>query len=77
MITGTGPQGSVTEKDVEGYSKQEVKENKVSPTAAVIADKLEVDLSGIKKDERIMKEDVIRIKGAQELEKFAGPQDVR
>ena len=77
MITGTGPQGSVTEKDVEGYSKQEVKENKVSPAAAVIADKLEVDLSGIQKDERIMKEDVIRIKGAQELEKFAAPRDFR
>ncbi|SHE98976.1 dihydrolipoamide acetyltransferase family protein [Alkalibacter saccharofermentans] len=77
MITGTGPQGSVTEKDVEGYSKQEAKENKVSPAAAVIADKLEVDLSGIQKDERIMKEDVIRIKGAQELEKFAAPQDFR
>jgi pyruvate dehydrogenase E2 component (dihydrolipoamide acetyltransferase) len=76
MVSGTGPQGSVTERDIEEYSEKE-KTGKISPTAAVVADKLGVDTAKIQKEDRIMKDDIIKFKGAQELEKYADPQESR
>ncbi|HBD63028.1 MAG TPA: PdhC [Clostridiales bacterium] len=75
LIVGTGPDGSITEDDVRNYTEQEKK--KVSPAAAIIADKLGVDVNNIEKDTRIMKEDVVRYKISEELEKYASPQEFR
>lgn len=75
LVAGTGPDGSITEDDVRNYTEQEKK--KVSPAAAIIADKLGVDVNNIEKDTRIMKEDVVRHKISEELEKYASPQEFR
>jgi pyruvate dehydrogenase E2 component (dihydrolipoamide acetyltransferase) len=56
-IKGTGPQGRIVKKDVEAYI--ESTRIKVSPAAAKLAKEFNVDLSGIKKNGRIMKKDVL------------------
>lgn len=78
LVIGTGPDGSVTENDIKNY-KETPKEDtkKVSPTAAVVAEKLGVDMNKIEKDTRIMKEDVVKLKLSDELEKYAAPQEYR
>lgn len=78
LVIGTGPDGSVTENDIKNYKeipKEDTK--KVSPTAAVVAEKLGVDINKIEKDTRIMKEDVVKLKLSDELEKYAAPQEYR
>lgn len=77
LVTGTGPEGSVTENDIKNYSEQPKQEKKISPTAAVVADSLGVDTNKINKDTRIMKDDVIKFKLSEELEKYAAPQEFR
>ncbi|MHC6179151.1 2-oxo acid dehydrogenase subunit E2 [Clostridium sp. JNZ X4-2] len=57
LIKGTGPMGRIVRKDVEGYIENN--RIKVSPAAARLAKELNVDLLSIKKDGRIMKEDVL------------------
>ncbi|PRR85576.1 2-oxo acid dehydrogenase subunit E2 [Clostridium luticellarii] len=56
-IKGTGPQGRIVKKDIEAYI--ESTRIKVSPAAAKLAKEFNVDLSGIKKNGRIMKRDVL------------------
>lgn len=75
LVAGTGPDGSITEEDVRNYTEKEKK--KVSPAAAVVADKLGVDINKIEKDSRIMKDDVVKYKMNEELEKYASPQEFR
>ncbi len=75
LVVGTGPDGSITEEDVRNYTEKEKK--KVSPAAAVVADKLGVDINKIEKDSRIMKDDVVKYKMNEELEKYASPQEFR
>jgi len=75
LVAGTGPDGSITEEDVRNYTEKEKK--KVSPAAAVVADKLGVDINKIEKDSRIMKDDVVKYKMNEELEKYASPQEIR
>ncbi|MEW9124223.1 MAG: dihydrolipoamide acetyltransferase family protein [Thermotaleaceae bacterium] len=58
LVTATGPKGRITLEDVENYIKNLPKQVKSSPMAAKIADALNVDLGDIRKDARIMKEDV-------------------
>lgn len=78
FVTGTGPDGSVTENDIRNYQEKSKEEkNKVSPTAQVVAGQLGVDTNKIEKDSRIMKEDVIKFKLSEELEKHAEPQEYR
>lgn len=60
-ITGTGPLGRIIRKDVEGYIENN--RIKVSPVASKLAQKLNVDLKSIKKQGRIMKEDVLKAAG--------------
>lgn len=77
-VPGTGPEGSVTENDVRNYAGQQEKEKKkVSPTAAVTAEHMGVDINKIEKNSRIMKDDVIKFKLSEELERYAGPQEFR
>ncbi len=76
-VQGTGPEGSVTENDVRNYAKQEKEKKKVSPTAAVTAERMGVDINKIEKDSRIMKEDVVKFKLGEELARYADPQEFR
>ncbi|WP_446896980.1 2-oxo acid dehydrogenase subunit E2 [Clostridium sp. LBM24168] len=61
LVTGTGPLGRITKKDIEGYIDNN--RIKVSPVAAKLAKKLNVDLNSIDKQGRIMKKDVLEAAG--------------
>lgn len=78
VVVGTGPSGSITEDDILKYSeKSKEDKKKVSPTASVVAEQLNVDINSIKKESRIMKDDVIKFKLCEELTKYANPQEYR
>ncbi|WP_313341091.1 dihydrolipoamide acetyltransferase family protein [Sedimentibacter sp.] len=78
LINGTGADGSITENDIKNYSEQEKEsKKKISPTALLVADNIGVDISKIEKDTRIMKDDVIKFKLSEELQRFADPQEFR
>lgn len=78
LVIGTGPDSSVTENDIKNYKETPIEDTKkVSPTAAVVAEKLGVDINKIEKDTRIMKEDIVKLKLSEELEKYAAPQEYR
>ncbi|NLB34126.1 MAG: 2-oxo acid dehydrogenase subunit E2, partial [Tissierellia bacterium] len=55
----------------------EMPKNKVSPTAAVVAEQLGVDTEKIQKDNRIMKADVVQYKLDENLDKYADPKEYR
>lgn len=76
QVTGTGPQGAITEKDVTEFAqKAQTAAPKMSPTAGVIATGLGVDPEQIKKEGRIMKADVLAYKQNADFLKFADPQE--
>ncbi len=76
QVTGTGPQGAITEKDVTVFAeKAKTASPKMSPTAGVIAAGLGVDPNQINKDGRIMKADVLAFKQTADFLKFADPQE--
>lgn len=75
LVKGTGPDGAITEEDVRKFDEQT--EIKVSPTAAIVAEQLGVDIFNIEKDTRIMKADVIKYKLDESLAKYADPQEHR
>lgn len=74
-IPGTGPGGAITEEDIRKFAESAKTTQKVSPTAAVVADSLGVDTEKIHKDSRIMKADVYKFKMSDDLFKFAEPQE--
>ena len=76
MVTGTGPDGAITEDDIRKFAEEKPK-NKISPTAAVVARQLSVDTEKIHKDTRIMKADVVKYKLDENLTKYADPQEYR
>lgn len=77
-IEGTGTQSSVTEEDVRKFVKESKKaEKKTSPTAAVVAEQLDVDINQICKDSRIMKNDVIAYKEREDFVAMVNPQEIR
>jgi pyruvate dehydrogenase E2 component (dihydrolipoamide acetyltransferase) len=76
LLTGTGPGGAITENDIRKFAEEKPK-NKVSPTAAVVAEQLSVDTDKIQKDTRIMKADVVKYKMDENLTKYAAPQEYR
>lgn len=77
-IEGTGTQSSVTEEDVRKFVKESKKaEKKTSPTAAVVAEQLGVDINQICKDSRIMKNDVIAYKEREDFVAMVNPQEIR
>ena len=59
LVTATGPDGRVVERDVEAFAQSKPVAVKASPLAAKMAIELGVDLAGIGKEGRIMKEDVL------------------
>ncbi|MDT8901653.1 dihydrolipoamide acetyltransferase family protein [Anaeroselena agilis] len=58
LVTGTGPNGRVVEKDILAYAARQAAAPKASPLAAKIAAEHGVDLAAIAKDSRIMAADV-------------------
>lgn len=62
QVKGSGPQGRITERDVRKYAAEAgsraVDKVKISPAAAKEAAALGIDLSGLHKEGRIMKEDI-------------------
>ena len=57
LVTGTGPDGRVVERDVLNFVKRNIA--KATPLAAKLAAEHGVDLTSIVKDSRIMKDDVL------------------
>lgn len=76
-VKGTGPGGAVTEDDIRKFAENKNDAAKISPTAAVVARQLGVDTGMIEKESRIMKDDVIKFKLGEELEKYASPREFR
>lgn len=77
-VSGTGPEGSVTEQDIRDYAENnEGGKKKTSPVASITAERLGVDVNKIDKSTRIMKKDVLNYKLDEELEKYADPQEYR
>ena len=75
LVTGTGPGGAISEDDIKKFSEKS--KSKLSPTAAVLADQLNVDTEKIQKDQRIMKADIIKYKLDENLTKYADPQEYK
>lgn len=65
------PRNTINNKFVEGTKA------KVSPTAAIVAEQLGVDILNIEKETRIMKADIIKYKLNESLAKYADPQEYR
>ena len=59
LVTATGPEGRVVERDVLAYAASKPAAAATSPLAAKMAVELGVDLSTLNKDGRIMKADVL------------------
>ncbi len=59
LVTATGPEGRVVERDVLSYAASKPTAAATSPLAAKMAVELGVDLSTLNKDGRIMKADVL------------------
>lgn len=76
-VNGTGPGGAVTEDDIRKFAEGINSAAKISPTAAVVAQQLGVDTGMIEKETRIMKDDVIKFKLSEQLEKYAAPKEFR
>lgn len=75
LVTGTGPSGAITEDDIKKFAQQP--KTKVSPTAAVVAEQLGVNIKKIQKDTRVMKADVVKYKLDENFAKYADPQEYR
>jgi len=75
-VAGTGPKGRITKEDVEKYieNKDRVK---TSPMAEKAARDLEVNLSDINKEGRIMKQDVLDFNKNRKLVEAVKPRDER
>lgn len=76
LVVGTGPGGAITEEDIKSFAEKPA-QKKVSPAAAIVAEKLDVDTNKIQKETRIMKDDVIKFKLSDELMKYASPTESR
>ncbi|EPY6470414.1 dihydrolipoamide acetyltransferase family protein [Clostridium sporogenes] len=59
LLEGTGPEGRIVLKDVEEYIENSKNNIKTSPVAGKMAKDLGVNLEDLKKDGRIMKEDIL------------------
>ncbi|NEZ76069.1 2-oxo acid dehydrogenase subunit E2 [Clostridium botulinum] len=59
LLYGTGPEGRIVLKDVETYIENNKNNIKTSPVAEKMARDLGVNLEDIKKDGRIMKDDIL------------------
>lgn len=76
IVVGTGPGGAITKDDIKSFAEKP-SQKKVSPTALIVAEQLDVDTNKIQKETRIMKDDVIKFKLSEELMKYASPLETR
>ncbi|WHH57035.1 dihydrolipoamide acetyltransferase family protein [Petroclostridium sp. X23] len=78
LVTGTGPQGTISEKDIQAYVDNHKGSGvKASPMAEKAAKALDVDMSKIDKDGRIMKEDVLQYRKDQDFIGLVDPREDR
>jgi len=76
LVKGTGPSGSITEKDVENHEPAAAKV-KMSPAAANVARTLGVDPAAMDASGRLMKGDVVDHWNRQSLEDLVKPLETR
>ena len=60
LVAGSGPSGRIVRKDVDAAAAAGASSVKASPVAAKMAAELGVDMASVRKDGRVMKEDVLR-----------------
>ncbi|SET07814.1 pyruvate dehydrogenase E2 component (dihydrolipoamide acetyltransferase) [Natronincola peptidivorans] len=77
IITGTGPKGRIVERDVLAHMEASTKKVKASPMAVKTAEELQVDLTEIHKDTRIMKADVYNFVKEQSTIAFGKQEEKR
>lgn len=75
-IEGTGPGGRIVLEDVEKAIGEKDK-IKVSPAAEKLASKLDIDITDIDADRRIMKEDILKLDKEKYYHILASPEDER
>lgn len=75
-IVGTGPGGRIVLDDVKKYIEKKEK-IKATPAAVKVAEKLDVDLRQIEKEDRIRKEDVYQFYKNRRLTEIAEPEEKR
>lgn len=73
-VPGTGPDGRIVERDVVRY--REDRKVKTSPLAEKMAEEFHVDVSSIKKETRIMKDDVMAKLAEGHIESACAPARV-
>ncbi|HPE67300.1 MAG TPA: 2-oxo acid dehydrogenase subunit E2, partial [Synergistales bacterium] len=68
LVAGSGPSGRIVRKDVDAAAASGGGAVKASPVAAKMAAELGVDMASMRKDGRVMKEDVLRAAAVPEAE---------
>lgn len=68
LVAGSGPSGRIVRKDVDAAVASGGAAVKASPVAAKMAAELGVDMASMRKDGRVMKEDVLRAAAVPEAE---------
>lgn len=68
LVTATGPEGRIVERDVKAYLDHLQTKPKTSPLALKLANQYDVDLSAVKKQGRIMSADVLQAVAKQQSE---------
>lgn len=75
-IKGTGPNGRIVLEDVQKHIERKEK-IKATPAAVKTAEKLDIDVSTISKEDRIRKEDVYRYHRNRKFDYMAEPKEER
>ncbi len=68
LVAGSGPSGRIVRKDVDAAASTGGASVKASPVAAKMAAELGVDMASMRKDGRVMKDDVLRAAAVPEAE---------
>ncbi|GBG56819.1 dihydrolipoamide acetyltransferase component of pyruvate dehydrogenase complex [Sporomusaceae bacterium FL31] len=68
LVTATGPEGRIVERDVKAYLEHLQAKPPVSPLALKLANQHDVDLGAVKKQGRIMSADVLQVIAMQQPE---------
>ena len=68
LVAGSGPSGRIVRKDVDAAAASGGSAVKASPVAAKMAAELGVDMGSMRKDGRVMKDDVLRAAAVPEAE---------
>ena len=77
LVTGTGPNGRIVLEDVETCINSALPKVKASPVAEIVAAEHRIDLAEIKKETRIMKDDVLNLLQEKKAVIKANPAETR